>query len=159
MTGGRRRRAGEIPPEQSAVVGANIRALRQRRGWTQGQLGELMGWPTTATVCAAEGHRDGRQRGFTAGEVQRLAGIFGVPWWQLTTRCANCGGLPPAGYACLVCGAAQQPGPAIGPGPAGRDGEPGPRSSAAPRDPAAPGSPAQHPGPGRDGGPGRTGAR
>ena len=39
-------------------------------------LGELMGWPTTATVCAAEGHRDGRQRGFTAAEVARLAGHF-----------------------------------------------------------------------------------
>ena len=48
-----------------------------------------MGWPTTATVCAAEGHRDGRQRGFTAGEVQQLAGIFGISSWQLTTRYAK----------------------------------------------------------------------
>jgi len=105
VTGGRRPRPGEIPPEQSAVVGANIRALRQRRGWTQGTLGELMGWPTTATVCAAEGHRNGRQRGFTAAEVTRLAGIFGVSPKQLTTLCANCGGRPPAGFACLTCGA------------------------------------------------------
>ena len=36
----------------------------------------------------------------------RLAAIFGVPAWQLTTRCANCGGHPPAGFACLACGAA-----------------------------------------------------
>jgi hypothetical protein len=76
--GGRRRRVDEIPAEQFAVVGANIRALRLRKGWTQAKLGELMGWPTTATVCAAEGHRDGRQRGFTAREVQQLAGIFGI---------------------------------------------------------------------------------
>ena len=103
--GGRRPRAGEIPPEQSAVVGANIRALRQRRGWTQGMLGELMGWPTAATVCAAEGHRGGRQRGFTTPEVTRLAGLFGVPPEQLTTQCAHCGGDPPAGFACLTCGA------------------------------------------------------
>jgi hypothetical protein len=108
VTGGRRPRAGEIPPEQSAVVGANIRALRQRRGWSQGMLGELMGWPTTATVCAAEGHRDGRRRGFTSEEVRRLAVIFDVSAWQLTTRCANCGGHPPTGFACLTCGSRLQ---------------------------------------------------
>ena len=103
--GGRRACPGEIPPEQSSVVGANIRVLRQRKGWSQGMLGELMGWPTTATVCAAEGHRGGRQRGFTAAEVTRLAGIFGVSPEHLTTLCANCGGRPPAGFACLTCGA------------------------------------------------------
>ena len=105
MAGGRRCRANEIPQEQFAIVGANIRILRLRRGWTQGQLGELMGWPTTATVCAAEGRRGGRQRGFTGAEVKRLAAIFGVSPQQLTTRCANCGGHPPAGFACLTCGA------------------------------------------------------
>jgi hypothetical protein len=108
MVSGRRRRVDEIPAEQSAVVGANIRVLRLRRGWTQAKLGELMSWPTTATVCAAEGHRDGRQRGFTAGEVQQLAGIFGISSRQLTMRCANCGGHPPAGFACLTCGARLQ---------------------------------------------------
>jgi hypothetical protein len=59
---GRHRRVDQILAGQSAVAGANIRVLRRRKGWTQGQLGELMGWPTTSTVCAAEGHRDGRQR-------------------------------------------------------------------------------------------------
>ena len=102
---GRRRRVDEIPAEQSAVVGANIRTLRLCKGWTQAKLGELMGWPTTATVCAAEGHRDGRQRGFTAEEVERLADIFAVSARQLTTLCANCGGYPPTGFACLTCGA------------------------------------------------------
>ena len=102
---GRRRRVEEIPTEQAAIVGANIRALRLRRGWTQAELGDLMGWPTTSTVCAAEGHRDGRQRGFTAREVGRLAAIFGISAWQLTTRCANCGGHPPIGFACMICGA------------------------------------------------------
>ena len=77
VMGGRRRRVDEIPAEQFAIVGANIRTLRLRKGWTQAKLGELMGWPTTSTVCAAEGHRDGRQRGFTAEEVQQLAAIFG----------------------------------------------------------------------------------
>ena len=101
---GQDRVEGKIPQEQYAIVGANVRVLRQRNGWSQARLGELMGWPTTATVCAAEGRRGDRQRGFTTGEIMRLAAIFGVPAWQLTTRCANCGGHPPAGFACLACG-------------------------------------------------------
>lgn len=94
-----------IPAEQSAVVRANIRAFRLRNGWTQAKLGELMGRPTNATVCVAEGHRTGRQRGFSAEEVTRLADIFGVSLAELTTRCVNCGGHPAAGFACLTCGA------------------------------------------------------
>ena len=123
VTGGRHPRAGEIPQEQFAVVGANIRFLRLRMGWTQGEFGELMGWPSAATVCAAEGHRGGRQRGFTAVEVTRLGGIFGVSPQQLTTQCANCGGHPPAGFACLTCGApaVNAPGPANRPGLTGHD--------------------------------------
>ena len=92
---------GRKPPSS----GANIRVLRQRNGWTQAKLGALMGWRSNSTVCAAEGHRGGRQRGFTPDEVQRLAGIFGLEPWQLTTRCANCEGHPPTGFACLTCGA------------------------------------------------------
>jgi transcriptional regulator with XRE-family HTH domain len=82
---GRFRRVDEIPRDQAAVVGANIRILRQQHGWNQAKLGELMGWPNNSTVCAAEGRRNGRQRGFTAGEVERLATIFGLSLSQLTT--------------------------------------------------------------------------
>jgi transcriptional regulator with XRE-family HTH domain len=96
---------GKVTEEESAVVGVNIRVLRRRRGWTQVKLGELMGWPSASTVCAAEGHRNDRQRSFTTEEVEQLAAIFGVPSSQLTVRCANCGGHPPAGFACLACGA------------------------------------------------------
>ena len=103
--GGRRGVAGKIPGEQCAIVGVNIRVLRQRRGWTQAKLGELVGWPSASTVCAAEGHRDGRQRGFTTEEIRQLAALFGGCPSQLTARCANCGGHPPAGFACLACGA------------------------------------------------------
>jgi len=46
-----------IPREQAAAVGANIRALRRGKGWTQAQVGELMGWISNSTVCAAEGRR------------------------------------------------------------------------------------------------------
>ena len=80
----------------------------KQHGWNQAKIGELMGWPSNSTVCAAEGCRNGRQRGFTTQEVGRLAAIFGVSPWQLTTRCANCGGRPPAGFACLTCGARPQ---------------------------------------------------
>jgi hypothetical protein len=81
---------------------------------TQGQLGALMGWTAQSTVCAAEGRRGGHQRGFTTSEVTRLAGIFDVTPAQLTTRCANCQGQPPTGYACLTCAAQAAPEPATG---------------------------------------------
>src|SRR6266581_1644410 len=91
-----------------AMLGANIRALRQQHGWNQAKLGELMGWLNNSTVCAAEGRRNGRQRGFTKREVERLATLFGVSPSRLTTRRANCGGQPPTGFACLTCGARPQ---------------------------------------------------
>jgi hypothetical protein len=43
---GRFRRVDEIPQNRAAVVGANIRVLRQQHGWNQAKLGELMGWPS-----------------------------------------------------------------------------------------------------------------
>ena len=46
---------------------------------------------------AAGFHRDGNRA---------PRGLFGVSARQLTTRRANCGGHPPAGFACLACGAA-----------------------------------------------------
>ena len=95
--------ASKLPPAQCAIAAANIRVLRQRNGWTQAHLGELMGWPAASTVCAAEGHRGDRQRRFARWEIEQLATIFGVPAWQLLTRCATCGGQPPSGYACLAC--------------------------------------------------------
>jgi hypothetical protein len=106
VTPGRRRRVDQIPEDQTVIAGLNIRILRQRKGWSQAKLGELMGWPNASTVCAAEGRRDSRQRGFTAREIERLAALFGISPRQLTTRCANCGGHPPAGFGCLACGAA-----------------------------------------------------
>ena len=115
--GGQRPRPGEIPEAQARVVGTNIRVLRQRAGWPQGQLGALMGWRANSTVCAAEGQRGGRQRGFTLDEVHRLADIFGLEPWQLMTRCANCGGHPPRGFTCQSCGAQQTASSVIAGGP------------------------------------------
>jgi len=108
------RGAAKLPPAQCTTAATNIRVLRQRNGWTQARPGELMGWPSNSTVCAAEGHRGGRQRRFASWEIDQLAAIFGVPAWQLVARCATCSGQPPAGYACLACGAV--PGSARPPG-------------------------------------------
>ncbi len=104
------------------MYGANIRVLRQRKGWSQAQVAELMGWPSNSTVCAAEGRRGSRRRGFTAEEVERLADIFGVPARQLTTRCANCEGNPPAGFAWPAEPDAGRPGRPVRPVP-GQDGD------------------------------------
>src|SRR6266702_870529 len=54
---GRFRRGDAIPADQAAVVGANIRVLRQQHGWNQAKPGELMGRLSNSTVCAAEGRR------------------------------------------------------------------------------------------------------
>jgi hypothetical protein len=48
---------------------------------------------------------DGRRRNITTHELDRLADIFEVAVWQLKTRCVVCDGAPPAGFACLTCGA------------------------------------------------------
>lgn len=101
-----RRGPAKFPAAQSAVIGANVRTLRLNRGWSMAKLGELMGWATVSTICAAEGTRSAYQRRFTADEVEQLAGIFGVSPEQLNTRCVNCAGQPAAGFACLRCGAA-----------------------------------------------------
>jgi hypothetical protein len=103
--------AAKLPAAQCAIAAANIRVLHQRNGWTQAQLGQLIGWPAPSTVCAAEGHRGGQQRRFARREIDQLAAIFGITAAQLLTRCVTCGGQPPSGYACLACGAEHPPGP------------------------------------------------
>jgi transcriptional regulator with XRE-family HTH domain len=101
-----RRGPAKFPAAQSAVIGANVRALRLRRGWSMAKVGELMGWKSVSTVCAAEGRRSAYQRRYNSAEVEQLGVIFGVSPEQLNTRCVNCGGHPAAGFACLRCGAA-----------------------------------------------------
>jgi transcriptional regulator with XRE-family HTH domain len=103
MTAGRRRRVDNIPEGQPAIVGVNIRTRRQRKRWSQAKLGELMGWQSPSTVCAAQGRRDGRQRGFTVREIEQLAAIFGVSPGssRRTARTATASRLPgsPAWHA------------------------------------------------------------
>ena len=78
MLAGRLAGWSQVRRSQAAVVGMNIRVLRQQHGWTQAKLGELMGWLSSSTVCAAEGRRNGRQRRFTTRDVERLAAIFSI---------------------------------------------------------------------------------
>jgi len=104
--------AAKLPAAQCAIAAANIRALRQRNGWTQAHLGRLMGWGAPSTVCAAEGRRGGRQRRFARWEIDQLAALFDVPPARLLTHCATCAGQPPPGYACLACGNEHPPAPA-----------------------------------------------
>jgi hypothetical protein len=70
----------EIPRTQAKVVGANIRVLRQRNGWTQAKLGALTVWPGSSTVVVQ----------VERVAVSRAAGRAGVlrvvvePRWQAT---------------------------------------------------------------------------
>jgi hypothetical protein len=61
---GRRRFADEIRLINAPFIGANIRGEGQCNGLNQGNLGELMGWSSAPTVCAAEGHCSAKQRWF-----------------------------------------------------------------------------------------------
>jgi hypothetical protein len=90
----------KIPAQQHATADADICASRQHRERSHAELGELTGWPGPSTVCAA----DGRQRGSTAPEGERLAAIAGISAWRLMTRCATSGGCPPTGFACPARG-------------------------------------------------------
>jgi hypothetical protein len=60
-----------ITAQQSAIVGANIRALRQARGWPQHRVGELMGLAHPRHRLRRRSHRDGRQRSFLPDEIRR----------------------------------------------------------------------------------------
>ena len=88
---GRQRGVEVISREQAAIVGANIRALRHGKGWSQSHVGELMGWTSSSTVCAAEGHRDGRQRSFTSDEVDRLKIFNGGGYGRVTVGASRPG--------------------------------------------------------------------
>jgi hypothetical protein len=56
VTPGRRRRVDNIPEGQPAIVGVNIRTLRQRKGWSQAKPGELMGWQVPPPWKGPEEH-------------------------------------------------------------------------------------------------------
>lgn len=70
----------------SSVVAANCRAERARRGWTQAQLGERLGWQR-----ASVGHLEQNRRYVTVDDLVVLCRVFDVPVARLLT-----GADPPA---------------------------------------------------------------
>lgn len=90
------------------TVAANVRLLRKARGMTMDQLVELVReagrpwWTSTVTrieLC---------QRHLDADDLAVLAGVLDVTVQRLfeaVPPCAVCQGAPPAGFACLSCGA------------------------------------------------------
>jgi transcriptional regulator with XRE-family HTH domain len=93
MVRGRRRKTPEPEPsarpagglDVNAVVSYNIRAIRERRGWTQQSVAERLGRLTghllpQASISAMERGFDGdRRRRFDAHELYLLAMVFDVP--------------------------------------------------------------------------------
>ena len=105
---GRNHLAVFVPENQLPIIGANVRALRQGMGWTQRKLAVAMGLGAhnvSAVSRLEKAAPDGHRRNITTHELNRLADIFEVAVWQLKTRCVVCDGSPPAGFACLTCGA------------------------------------------------------
>ena len=79
--------AGPVPVvlDVNAVVSYNIKAIRERRGWTQQSVAERLGDLTghqlpQASISAMERSFDGdRKRRFDAHELYLLSVVFDVP--------------------------------------------------------------------------------
>lgn len=91
------------------VVGRNVARLRRMKGWSQAQLAIELApklgrapWSRQAVNMGEQG-----KRSWTATEVAAVAGLFGVSPGALfePSNCVTCDGEPPAGFACMECGA------------------------------------------------------
>jgi transcriptional regulator with XRE-family HTH domain len=78
-------RASDIGLDVNAVVSYNVKAIRERRGWTQQSVAERLGRVTghqlpQASISAMERGFDGeRRRRFDAHELYLLSVVFDVP--------------------------------------------------------------------------------
>lgn len=100
--------------QAALTVSSNVRALRQARGWTQAQLTAAIGLGWSEVVMGMAEH--GR-RAWTADEIAAAARALQVmPGRLFEVSCDTCQGLPPAGFACLACGAELDGIPATGGG-------------------------------------------
>ncbi len=91
---------------QSAIAGRNVRVLRVRAGWTQADLGKLVGLSVSRVSRMESG-----ERLFSDEELTLLADFFRVTAADLLPEradCANCQGAPAPGFACLACGTETQ---------------------------------------------------
>ena len=103
----------------SANVGRNVRALRVARGWSVRRLSEecaTVGATQITHSSIANLERDqagtaGRKpREVTVDELYAFARVLGVSADRLVhgPRCEACDDMPPAGFACLACGAKRE---------------------------------------------------
>lgn len=95
-------------------ISRNVRRLRRAKGWTQAEAAERMAALTgfrTSTASWSAGERapeTNRAKSWSANEVAALAELFEVPVGDLFEAhppCRACDDKPPAGFACLTCGA------------------------------------------------------
>jgi transcriptional regulator with XRE-family HTH domain len=100
------------PMDVARFVSANVRRLRQARGWTQVEAAQRFAaihgehW-SNATWSQAEQAHSGRQRVWSVDELVSMAALFRVPVSQLlpeTPVCPQCDGKPPTGFTCNACG-------------------------------------------------------
>ena len=89
-----------LPQVRSRAAGIRIRNLRKDLGWTQAELARKAG-VTQVMLSRAE---TGTDR-MSPRTVTALAAALGADLDALLAECGHCHGKPPAGYACLSCGA------------------------------------------------------
>jgi hypothetical protein len=97
------------PTAVTDIAVANIRALRQERGWTTTDVGTHMadiGFPISRGYLT---NRENKHTKSSMGvdELVAFATILGVTPQSLLiepSACLHCGGLPPGGYTCNACG-------------------------------------------------------
>lgn len=98
--------------EVSTRVAANVRTLRRHRRWSVAELVKRLaqvGYVSSQSVLAARESNPSRQSRVTADELVALSVVLEVSLADLVSEqievCERCRGIPPAGFACLVCGA------------------------------------------------------
>lgn len=117
---GTKTRLTEETTRYARIVGRNIALRRAHKGLTQEGLAAAMtaaDLPVTASVISfIEAGRVGRRpenqyRNVSVDQLMAFAGFFGCDAMALLTpACDVCEGLPPAGFTCNACGAAEAAG-------------------------------------------------
>ena len=91
-------RQQSVPP----VFGRRLQREREARHWSLREAAEKCGLAAASTIMRAERGSD-----VALSSAIALAAMYGVPLSALLAEssCGQCDGTPPAGFACLSCGA------------------------------------------------------